>query len=525
MTSDYPWIHFGGELLNWMASTESLALPVDAIEYAGMLLLMNVLYGMKEFNWLRRTVNILQNREAFYEHVKPQNTPIMTSNMSVRDELRKLTKMERAVLKHASKHRRAWGRFFLVPKYDGGLPTGKGRTIFDLSVFSRLCARPFPVNLPHIPILLERIGSYRFEESWMWTSDWKNFFHLIPIGEHMSEHFTIKVGKTEAYQAIVLPQGWSWSPSLATSLSYGVVLGNWPTHLRYLIDWDVLKGDTSPAFIPLREKDGTEIGLFTFYIDNFYLVTNSKKLTAEIRDHVMKRAKFCQCAFKVKPHFPVDPTTGELLPELPTQSGVFLGVKLSFVTAERRWVWNHANPETILRDVPLQHQRRKFASIVGFLNWDNMISLEGLQIMQPVFSIIRRITKGVSQKKQWSEIVIITEEENRTLVDALKRASTRANIGINNTRIAGTNIPTRTQGAMCSYCGKPNHTDVQCHFKKRGARESAARPQPPPSGAATIGPRAVAAANVVDLETVAMTAVAMIDAMMGNRLPVRTLAV
>ena len=67
-------------------------------EYAGMLLLMNVLYGMKEFNWLRRTVNILQNREAFYEHVKPQNTSIMTSNMSVRDELRKLTKMERAVL-------------------------------------------------------------------------------------------------------------------------------------------------------------------------------------------------------------------------------------------------------------------------------------------------------------------------------------------------------------------------------------------------------------------------------------------
>ena len=98
MTSDYPWIHFGGELLNWMAASESLALPVDAIEYAGMLLLMNVLYGMKEFNWLRRTVNILQNREAFYEHVKPQNTSIMTSNMSVRDELRKLTKMERAVL-------------------------------------------------------------------------------------------------------------------------------------------------------------------------------------------------------------------------------------------------------------------------------------------------------------------------------------------------------------------------------------------------------------------------------------------
>ena len=438
MTGDDPWVHLGGEFLSWMAASEKLALPVDAIEYAGMLLLINVLYGMKEFNWLRRTVSILQSREAFYEHVKPQNTTIMTSNMSVKDELRTLSKMERAVLKHASKHRRAWGRFFIVPKYDGGLPTGKGRTIFDLSVFSRLCARPFPVNLPHIPILLERIGSYRFKESWMWTSDWKNFFHLIPVGEHMSEFFTIKVGKDEAYQAIVLPQGWSWSPSLATALSYGIVLGNWPTHLRYLIDWETLKGDTSPAFIPLHDKDGTEIGLFTFYIDNFYLVTNSKNLTDEIRQHVIQRARFCQCAFKVKPTFPVDTTTGELLPELSTQSGIFLGVRLWFVARENRWVWTHANPETISVVVPTQHQRRKFASIVGFLNWDNMISLEGLGCIQSVFKIIRRLTKGVNEKKQWRERVEITNDEKLTLEAALNKARTRKICGVDDVERAPT---------------------------------------------------------------------------------------
>ena len=176
MTGDNPWVHLGGEFLNWMAASETLALPVEAIEYAGMLLLMNVLYSMKQFQWLHRAVDILKNRDAFNEHVKPQGTHIMTSNKSVALELRKLSAMERAVLKKAGKRRIAWGRFFIVEKYDAGLPTGKGRTIFDLSVFSRMCARPFPVNLPHIPILLQRIGSYRFEESYMWTSDWKNFF-------------------------------------------------------------------------------------------------------------------------------------------------------------------------------------------------------------------------------------------------------------------------------------------------------------------------------------------------------------
>ena len=439
MTGDNPWIHYGGEFLYWMAQSEKMALPVDAIEYAGMLLLINILCGTpKEFNWLRRAVSILQRRETFNTHVKPQSTPIMTSNMSVKEELRKLSKMERAVLKHASKHRRAWGRFFIVPKFDGGLPTGKGRTIFDLSVFSRLCARPFPVNLPHIPILLHRVGSYRFHESTMWTSDWKNFFHLIPIQEHMSECFTIKVGKEEAYQAIVLPQGWSWSPSLATALSYGIVLGEWPTHLRYLIDWETLKGDTSPAFVPLREKDGTEVGLFTFYIDNFYLVTNNAKLTAEIREHVIRRAKYCRCAFKVKPSFPVDPVTGETCPELPTDSGIFLGVRLTFVIAEHRWIWTHANPETISLEVPTKHQRRKFASIVGFLNWDNMISLEGLGCMQPIFSIIRRVTKGVNKKEQWREIVEISNEEKIILEAALKKASTRIGCGVNDADCAPT---------------------------------------------------------------------------------------
>ena len=111
MTGDDPWIHYGGEFLNWMAHSEKMALPIDAIEYAGMLLLVNILCGApKEFNWLRRAVSILQSRETFNAHVKPQSTPIMTSNMSVKEELRKLSKMERAVLKHASKHRRAWGR-------------------------------------------------------------------------------------------------------------------------------------------------------------------------------------------------------------------------------------------------------------------------------------------------------------------------------------------------------------------------------------------------------------------------------
>ena len=32
MTGDNPWVHLGGEFLTWVAASETLALPVDAIE-------------------------------------------------------------------------------------------------------------------------------------------------------------------------------------------------------------------------------------------------------------------------------------------------------------------------------------------------------------------------------------------------------------------------------------------------------------------------------------------------------------
>jgi len=250
MTFDNPWTQFGGEFRKWTPPTENKTLPIDPIEFAGMILLYNVISGfgplLKQMNWLTTLVGILRDREVYLKEVQPKSIPVLTSNRSTRDVLKQL-RYEYRVLRDALKNQQAWGRLYLVPKYDCGIPTGMGRTILDLSQFSKLCARPRPVNLPFIPGLLRRIGSYRFERCFMWCADWKNFFHQIPIGDHMAPFFTVKAEGFDTFQFAVLPQGWSWSPSIATAISYGIALGEWPSDLKYMIEWETLAGDANPA--------------------------------------------------------------------------------------------------------------------------------------------------------------------------------------------------------------------------------------------------------------------------------------
>jgi len=186
----------------------------------------------------------------------------------------------------------------------------------------------------------------------MWTAHWKNFFHQVPVGEHTHPWFTVKAEGGPTYQFKVLPQGWSWSPCIATAISYGIALGEWPSDLKYMVDWEALEGDTSPAFVPLRDKDGNEIGLLTFYIDNLFVILNDKDIMNRVREHVIRRAAHCQCAFKLKDTFPVDPITGLHLPEDYNSVMVFLlGMRIMY--KEGRIFWNHANPEYISLEVPL----------------------------------------------------------------------------------------------------------------------------------------------------------------------------
>ena len=415
MTGPDVWRPFGGKLRRFARTEEKVRLNVDPIFFAAGVLLLQVLVGMEGYAWLAIAIGILTKKDVFERHVAPQRGQKFTTFSGWHDVITKL--LRAGVLKLATGAQYAWGTVFLVAKGNG-----LGRFVFNLSLFSRLCKRPIPVNLPFIPELVRRIGLLRRAGSpddpggWCWSADYKNWFFQVPIPEWISRYFTISVG-TLAYQFICVCQGWSWSSAICASVAWGIVLGEFPAKLRHLIDWESLKGDTVPSYVMLR-RHGVDVGIIVLWIDNIFVVTVEKQLTDSIRTHIVNRSKSCRAAFKVPRNEEDTGWTrvdkdGWPVPDDISQSGEFIGMR--FLWGETQWVWRHIDVDGFNRKVPLLAERRFFASVVGSLIWDATITMENMERLQPALDVIRRITKGVSKRPQWREIVRVTEEEAGTL--------------------------------------------------------------------------------------------------------------
>jgi len=137
----------------------------------------------------------------------------------------------------------------------------------------------------------------------------------------------------------------------------------------------------------------------------------------------MRRAAFCKAHFKM----PESHTE----PEAFTQQAPFLGMNFRWNTD--RWVWSHDEVDRFQMPVPRSAPRRDFSSIVGNLMWDATVAMEGTSQLQEVLDIIRRLTKGVNQRRQWSLEMTITVKEQKTLDEALARALRRGEISVDTT--------------------------------------------------------------------------------------------
>jgi len=406
-------------------------IKIDPLSFLGTILIANVLILGSitgKLPWLECACGILTKKETFIQKVQPQGTSKITTSFKWRGIAKQVGPRDEGgcgLLQRARRAQYAWGRLGVITKSNG-----LGRIIIDLAAFSRACARPTLINLPFIPELFRRIGSLRGSEGYMWSADLKNFFYQIPIKEFLSAYCTISfVG--ESFQFTTLPQGWSWAPVLAISIAYGIMLGEWPKGLSDLVDFSSLRGDTPPSFVPLW-KEGKEIGYIIIWIDNIFVIATDKAVVTDIRSHFIRRAKFVHAHFKLpaddlgNPLFR-DPL-GQPEPERIATSAIFLGVLFKWKTD--RFVWEHGDLDGFRTDVKLTAPRRDYSSVVGSLIWDATVAMEGTSKLQKSLDVIRRLTKGVNQKKQWMEIVQITMEERATLLSDLQRALLRGTISV-----------------------------------------------------------------------------------------------
>ena len=419
MTNPDFWGPYGGNYRRMgRAPSNRSHTPLDPIIYAGLLLYIQVLAGMKNCRWLVRAIGIVNDHtgDTFNKHVQPQGGKERTTRSSWSQTATELVQC--GVIELAKGLKKSFGILFVVAK---GL-TGKGRAIFDFSDLNRKSARPFPPNLPHIPSFLERVGSYRHKEGWTWKADWKNFFYLLPITKRIRHWFCIQLSRTEVFWCKVAPQGWSWSPTIAISIGWGIILGDMPPCLSSLIDWSLLNRDTPPCWVPLV-RDGREIGIILLWFDDLIIFCEEKEIVDAFRTHVMKRSARCQAPFKCDKDEngnwkTTNPVTGEPEPEHPSNNAVFLG--LSFMFSGDRWIYTHHDTTSWTREIPQEASRRDYASIIGVLVWDSTVFLESLERIDPGMDVLRRITAGVSTRQAWTEHVTLTAVEMETLNDLTK---------------------------------------------------------------------------------------------------------
>jgi len=430
MTRPDVWLPYGG-LPRRPAEQRRPHIKIDPLSFLGTIVIANVLLlgGITgKLPWLICACEILTKKQTFEEKVQPHHTWKITTSMKWYDAATQVGPTDAGgcgLLQRARRAQYAWGRLSIIEKSNG-----LGRVIIDLSAFSKACARPTLINLPFIPELFHRIGCLRGTEGYMWSADLKNFFYQIPIKDFLASYFTVSF-PGESFQYTTLPQGWSWAPVLAVSIAYGIMLGEWPEKLSALIDFSNIKGDTPPSFIPLT-KGGVEIGLIVIWIDNIFVIATNKDIVESIRSHFMRRAKFCGAHFKI----PTDKNGNALFidhegnaePERVETSAVFLGAAFRWETD--RFVWSHHSLDPYNKEVPLKAPRRDFSSIVGSLMWDATIAMEGTSCLQEDLDVIRRITKGVTQVRQWAEVVEITQSEHLTLTASLNRAMNRGDISV-----------------------------------------------------------------------------------------------
>ena len=172
-----PWTQLGEVNLLGCEPPRNGGLVMDPIAVAGVLLIMEILIGCSA-RWLANVVDILRNGARVKDVVKIARASRTITSAKVWEDTLIEMRDKMGMFKFAGKDRRAWGRFFLVPKADGS-----GRAVLDLAEFSKMCFRPPPVNLPGIAGLLRRIGRWRWKTGYGHSVDLRHYFFSDSRGE------------------------------------------------------------------------------------------------------------------------------------------------------------------------------------------------------------------------------------------------------------------------------------------------------------------------------------------------------
>jgi hypothetical protein len=168
------------------------------------------------------------------------------------------------------------GAFFVEKKAEAG-KAPLLRVIADArEMNAKMDTSQFSFSLFTLSTLMHTLGSMHLS-SRPWyavVTDFRHWFHQLPLREDLKPHFTFKLAGGDWYQPRAVPMGWVLAPYIAQCCTWTVILGNedrgQPPDFKGLdVDPGMFANMTSPPpCLPLKSG-----GMIAVVLDNIAVIT------------------------------------------------------------------------------------------------------------------------------------------------------------------------------------------------------------------------------------------------------------
>ena len=266
-------------------STQNPASAVDPIVNPGGLLVGKIVAAYKKRfspNFLSYALQLITNFRLPPDTKLPPRTiiPSRLPDQAAADI--------QALLSHGEKDRLIlFMSIFLVKK-----PGGLHRVIGHPKQLNELLA-PRRLQLSRLNDVLWACNL--FDNIYATEMDLKNYFPQIPISGALSMYMGVLLNGNFS-KHVVLTQGWNHSTIIAQSLSWALIA--YCANDNDNPKLDLPDEESPPAFLVVKNGDGTPSAVIFVQSDNFLVITGNLDTHTKWRDKIMRNCRYFNCIVK-----------------------------------------------------------------------------------------------------------------------------------------------------------------------------------------------------------------------------------
>ena len=444
---------YNGILHSYETASEDGAshLPLDPITVAGQCRVQLMMRDIK-FLFVKDALSLILESKSF-EVVTGLQPSIVEADKRTRtakrwkNHLEQLTQFRILRKIQNPKHAYFHSPYFSVPKAD----QQSARAILNAKQISRLSKNPPAVRLPNLPDVLRRIDSLK--PRYIGTGDFRHWFHQIPLAEQIQRYFTVTNG--QQWNWCTLPMGYSFSPYIAQSVGWEVLLKDQP-YSPHLHD-----SRHMPCIVDMLSPFGQTVGFMTLFYDNIIIVSSNPEIGERCMKQMKINANYYNVALKT-----TEARVGQQLFLREGTEGIkYIGVEIGIAPKsttrnkrESRLIWRLSKPikETDVIHLLRRCTPRTVYRVIGAIVWHTYASLQSFGSINQVLAIMSDVATTASTTS-WDTEMNFSESNRQIILHHARRAADNDWCTITETEQTETWATTDASGwgyAMCIYDGE-----------------------------------------------------------------------